>query len=69
VDTNERAFVVRIARQVADASDADLASIFHELRTEKKLHFVVRELNALLSDPGHSQMASRTLRRLGLLHD
>ena len=43
--------------------------ISQELRRGKQLSHAIRQINALLADPEHRQVAMGALRRMGLWHD
>jgi hypothetical protein len=59
---------VSMAREIAQASDAEVAQTVSVLRASKKLSSTVHELNRMLTMPQHQELAMQALKRLGLEH-
>ena len=60
---------LEIARRFASARDDEWPAHFEQLRRGKQLSHAIRQINALLADPEHRQVAIGALRRMGLWHD
>jgi hypothetical protein len=57
---------VAMAREISQASDAEVAQTVSVLRASKMLCNTVHELNQMLAIPQHRELAMRALKRLGL---
>ena len=62
-------FGLEVARRFSSASDEEWPAYFEQLRREMQLSHAIREINALLAEPEHRQVAVDALRRIGLWHD
>ena len=54
--------------RIAQASTREWPHIFEDLRRRKRLFETVHQLNRLLDDPAHRELAQSTLKKLGLQH-
>ncbi len=67
---NENLSIARLAAQharwVADVPDADWPRVFDDLLRSRQLHAIVRQINALMTDPAHEGLARTALKRMGL---
>ncbi len=53
------------ARKFANASDDSWPEYFDQLRRDKQLSVVIHEINELLKQPEHRQLAIDALKRIG----
>ncbi len=61
---NDRA--IFIARSITQAWSQNWPRVFEDLRRRKRLSDVVRQLNQLLEEPAHRDLAKSALKRFGL---
>jgi hypothetical protein len=61
-------FGLGIAYKLAEASDDELLVVFDRLRRDRQLSVAVHQMNVLLTDAAHKEIALAALRRLGLEH-
>ncbi len=59
-------FGLNIAQLFADLPDHQWPELFEELRRTKELSKAIGEINLLLHDPAHRDLAVAALRRVGL---
>ncbi len=59
---------LKVARKFSCASDDEWPAYFEQLRRGKQLSQAIRQINALLDESEHRQIAVAALRRIGLLH-
>jgi hypothetical protein len=62
-------FGLEVARQFCCASDDEWPAYFEHLRRGKRLSQAITQINALLDEPEHRQVAVDALRRIGLWHE
>ena len=67
-ESRESEFGLRIAQQVANATDDEWLGIFYELLKTRQLSTAIRQMNQLLDHPQHSELAMTAFRRIGLEH-
>jgi hypothetical protein len=58
-----------MAQRIAAASDIEWRILFEDLRRSKRLSLTVREMNQLLAQQEHKDIATAAFRRIGLWHD
>ena len=58
-----------VARRIVEASDQQWAGIVHELAARRELGKAVRQINRMLEDPQHEDLARSALARIGLMHN
>lgn len=59
---------VAVARRIIAASEQQWAAIVHELAANRQLSRAVRQINRMLEDPRHQDLAKSALNRIGLIH-
>ncbi len=59
-------FGLGIAELFVNLTDAQWPEVFEELRRTKELSKAIAEINQLLNDPVHRELAIAALRRVGL---
>ena len=62
------AFGLGIAGLFTSLTDAQWPEVFDELRRTKELTKAISEINQLLNDPVHRDLAVAALRRVGMYH-
>lgn len=67
-DPDMTTFGLSVARDLSEASENAWPVIFDELRKRRQLSIAIHQMNKLLSDPGHRDLALAALRRIGLEH-
>jgi hypothetical protein len=60
---------VTAARKIVQASDQEWPAYIDRLRREKMLSAVAHQLNQMLENPDHRQLAIDAFKRIGLWHD
>jgi hypothetical protein len=60
---------MKAARQIVEANDHDWPLYIDRLRRNKELSAVTRQLNQMLEQPEHRQLAIDAFKRIGLWHD
>ena len=59
---------VSVAHRIIGASDRQWVGIVHELSTKRQLSKAVQQMNRMLEDPQHEDLARCALSRIGLMH-
>ncbi len=62
-------FGLEVAHRISCADSDDWPKYFEQLRRGRQLHRAIQQINTLLSEPEHRQVAIDALRRIGLWHD
>lgn len=60
---------LKAARQIVEAQDNEWPQYVDRLRRNKQLSVVTHQLNQLLQEPEHRQMAIDAFKRMGLWHE
>jgi hypothetical protein len=59
---------VQVAFRINSSPDRELSNIFEGLRRRGRLSATVYQLNSLLGQPAHREVAALALKRMGLEH-
>ena len=59
---------VQVAFRINSSPDREMTKIFEGLRRRGRLSATVHQLNSLLAQPAHRDVAALALRRMGLEH-
>ena len=62
-------FGLKAGRNFVEANDDEWPLYFERLRRNRELLAVTQQLNQLLDDPEHRQLAIAAFKRIGLWHD
>jgi hypothetical protein len=60
---------LKAARQIVEARDNEWPLYVDSLRRNKELSVVTHQLNQMLQEPEHRQMAIDAFKRIGLWHE
>ena len=60
---------LKAARQIVEANDNEWPLYVDRLRRNKELSVVTHQLNQMLQEPEHRQMAIDAFKRIGLWHE
>ena len=60
---------LKAARQIVEANDHEWPLYVDRLRRNKELSVVTHQLNQMLQEPEHRQMAIDAFKRIGLWHE
>ena len=60
---------LKAARQIVEANDHDWPLYVDRLRRNKELSAVTHQLNQMLEQPEHRQLAIDAFKRIGLWHE
>ena len=65
----QNAFGLEVARKFSCANADEWPKYFEQLRRGSQLSQAIRQINTLLAEPEHRQVAIDALRRIGLWHE
>jgi hypothetical protein len=57
---------VLLASRIASSTDREFSRLFEGLRRRGRLSATVHQLNRMLAEPAHREIAALTLKRMGL---